>query len=122
MSGYLLNYIQEVKDQSTKHVLERTWFQKLLKVPPMDMTQLKGAPIFHKDPGQNFISIFMARFDFELVYIMICLFVVFDRADLHLLTSMLIIYTWEKLLTWFRQWTGTRNLARKTLVDDRFLL
>jgi meckelin len=50
---------------------------------------------------------------------------VFAAMDLvwsqHLLSAF-ITYLWDKLMLYIRDWLGAKNLSRKTLVDQRFLI
>jgi hypothetical protein len=60
--------------------------------------------------------------DYQLVILYILVFSLFDRVTGSSLVAVFIVYVVEKLLWKMRSILGERNLSKKTLIDDRFLI
>lgn len=81
-----------------------------------------GVPIFYKDPGMNYKSICLGSLDYEILWVIACIMTFFAIIGVDSMISALISYTVERGFMYLRKWLGTRNLSRKTLIDDKFML
>lgn len=122
LTEYFISYIQQVKNYPQKYVQNRTAIQRLTGMPPANVNKL-DSPLFLKDPGQNWVSIFFGKLDFDWIWIVAGAMTAFDIWDLHPAECALACYTYYKVIyEWPRKFLGTRNLAQKTLVENRFLM
>jgi len=60
--------------------------------------------------------------DYQLVILYCLIFSLFDRVTGSSLIAVFIIYVVEKVLHKLRTYLGEKNLSKKTLIDDRFLI
>jgi hypothetical protein len=60
--------------------------------------------------------------DYQLVILYILVFSLFDRVTGSSVVAVFIVYVVEKALWKMRGLLGERNLSKKTLIDDRFLI
>ncbi len=60
--------------------------------------------------------------DYQLVILYCLIFSLFDRVTGSSLIAVFIIYVVEKVLHKLRAYLGEKNLSKKTLIDDRFLI
>jgi hypothetical protein len=60
--------------------------------------------------------------DYQLVILYILVFSLFDRVTGSSVVAVFIVYVVEKVLWKMRGLLGERNLSKKTLIDDRFLI
>lgn len=79
------------------------------------------------DKWPSYRNILYCSMDYDILILQILLFTLFDvipdnGVPLNTLTSMLFIYLIERAMREFRAWLGERNLHRKTLTDQRFLI
>ena len=60
--------------------------------------------------------------DYQLVILYILVFSLFDRVTGSSIVAVFIVSLVEKALWKLRGYLGERNLAQKTLIDERFLI
>ena len=60
--------------------------------------------------------------DYQLVILYILVFSLFDRVTGSSVVAVFIVYVVEKALWKMSGLLGERNLSKKTLIDDRFLI
>ena len=84
--------------------------------PPID----KG--FFYKDDTKSFTSALLYGAEWSLLLFDILLFAVVDMAASNYILSAVITYFVDIIITTARDSLGKKNLARKTLVHERFLI
>ena len=70
----------------------------------------------------SFTNILYCSLDYQNLILFILGFCLFDRVTGSSLIAIAIIYVIEKALSQLRAWLSERNLSKKTLIDDRFLI
>ncbi|CAG9329728.1 unnamed protein product [Blepharisma stoltei] len=115
-------YITDVIRNNKSQVLEKTPVQRFLSMPPTDMASFVGMPFFYRDIAMGFENIFFMGREFSLLLLDILIFDLIDIAAQNIYIAALVTYVFSKIVVWFRQDLGERNLSRKTLVDRRFLI
>lgn len=66
MTGYLKAVIESVISEAADSVVEKTSYYKFLKIPPRDLANFTGVPIFLKDPECSFQSVMSFGHDFNV--------------------------------------------------------
>lgn len=103
-------------------VFEKSSLQRMLSMPPTDMSTYTGSTFFYKDPAMTFErTLFLGR-EFSLLLMDLLVFSLMDLAVGNSLVSALTTYLFSKLLSYIRYELGERNLALKTMVDRRFII
>lgn len=110
-----------VKDAKTQ-ILDKTAWQRFLRMPPVDLSLLDGTPYFYKDPSIGFESSFLMGREFSFLLMDIMFFELFDYTIQNTYIAILLTYLCSKIVSEIRQKAGEWNLSRKTLVNKRFLL
>ena len=95
--------------------------------PPID--DLKAdKPVLFKDKWYSFGNFFLMGMDWDFVMLDSCIMsfiiqvTVYDvELNIRLLLGIIIAYILDQGLFMVRDFRGRRNLARHTLVDDKFL-
>ena len=110
-----------VKDSATQ-ILDKTPWQRFLKMPPTDLSLLDGTPFFYRDPSIGFERSFLMGQEFTFLMMDIMTFELFEYVIGNSYVAVLLAYIFSKFCVYFRQSSGEWNLSRKILVNKRFLL
>lgn len=70
----------------------------------------------------NFEEFLYMSLDFDLVICYILWFFLFEHLTMNPTLSIFIVYVIEKGFRQLRKWLGKRNLIRKSMFDERFLM
>ena len=101
-----------VKD---KLLLERIFDVELSEIP-LDKA------IFYNDDGRSFNSVLFYGNEWTLLLFDILFFALVDFIATDYVLAAVLTYIASKIISAARNSFGRRNLARKTLVDERFLI
>ena len=74
------------------------------------------------DPGFGFTSVLLCGIEPDLILFLVQLYAVCNLLFESVLVATLVCYVVDKLLCAFRSHWGQINIAKKTLLDDRFLI
>ena len=118
MKIYIAGLIRDAKTQ----LLDKSAWQRFLRMPPVDLSLLDGTPYFYRDPSIGFESSFLMGREFSFLLMDIMLFELFDYNIGITYVAILLTYVVSNIVIKVRAWAGEYNLARKTLVNKRFLL
>lgn len=110
-----------VRDARTQ-ILDKSPWQRFLRMPPVDLSLLDGTPYFYRDPSIGFESSFLMGREFSFLLMDIMLFELFDFTIGITYVAILLTYIVSKMVSKVRSMTGEWNLSRKALVNKRFLL
>jgi len=109
--------------------LDHTACQRLCKKVPdqVDILATEGRTPFWlvRDPYAsypNFERVLYMNLDFELVLLYIMWFFLFDIYTENAMLSIALVYLIEKAFRELRRWLGSRNLVKKSMFDERFLM
>ena len=115
-------YITTIIAEASTNIKDKTPLQRFLFMPPTDLSILQGSPFFYRDPGNSFENVFYSGKEFEILLFEMLIFVLLDLTVNNIFAAAIITYVISKFLQWVRGKTGERNIARKTLIDKRFLI
>jgi meckelin len=118
MKIYIAGLVRDAKTQ----LLDKSPWQRFLRMPPVDLSTLDGTPYFYRDPGIGFEGCFLMGREFSFLMMDIALFELFDYTIGMTYVAILLTYVVSNIVIKVRAWAGEWNLARKTLVNKRFLL
>lgn len=100
---------------------------QLFDRPPIQEIN-SSRPVLYKDKWFSFGRFFAMGLDWDFVMLDACILSfciqvsLYDASlDIKLLLGTLVAYILGEGLRFVRDWKGRRNIARHTLVDDKFL-
>ena len=99
-----------------KLLFEHILNMELKELPPPDKA------IFYNDNGRSFNSILLYGNEWTLMLFDLLVFAFVDSFAQDFVLAGIITYIVTKLLIMLRNKFGRKNLTRKTLVDERFLI
>lgn len=130
MNKLFMRCVEQVRGDPKRYIKKRTWFERLINRIPNEITGKNAEPVFYKDPWFSFGSFFLLGMDWDFVMLDSCIMAfimqvtVYEKSDnlnIKLLLGVLVAYLLDQGLFFIRSFNGRRNLARHTLVDDKFL-
>ena len=97
-----------------------------LKAPSIDLTSRKVKElVFYKDPGRNFEDVLFIGMELEWLIFVIYIFnmwcIALEKYGQSLPISILMTYVMERIFWKIRIFFGEKNVAKKAVVDNRFL-
>lgn len=122
LSKLLKEYIENVVSEKEKYIKHKTYFQRFFDYPPTNMDTLEGTPIFLRDPDLGFQKIFYCGNEFSILLIDISIYEMWDIIFGNTLVAIVMTYISIRALVYFRLWLGERNISKKTLINQRFLI
>lgn len=93
----------------------------MFTVPPVDMANYTGVPYFYRDPQYSFERIFLCGSEFTMLLSVLLFYAFVDLLSQNTFLSVFVSFVFDKLLVWLRSNGGSKNLSKKTLIDERFL-
>ncbi len=124
MNNQLKTKIDIVSSNIIQYIKDKTFLQRIFGYT-LDSTEFVriNAPdiIFYRDYRQNFDDLLFSGMEWEwfimdlffLQFIMIC------GADQYI--AMFVTFVFDEILYYIRGYFGSRNVAKKAVIDDRFL-
>jgi hypothetical protein len=122
LSRILKIYIESVVKQKEKQILHKTFWQRIFTLPPADLATLRELPIFYRDQDYSFQKIFFCGNEFNILLTDICIYNMWDVILGNTLKALIITYVFIKFYEMIKVWSGKWNLAKKTLIDEKFLI
>lgn len=119
---HLKLYIEGVRVESAKLIREKTPSMRFFGVPPVDYETFQGNPLFFRDPNYGFQNTLFYGNEFTLIIMDIVIYLMWDLLFKNTLVALLLSYLVNRAIAWLRTWFGERNIARKALIDDAFLI
>ena len=104
-------YSSEVKPPSLVH--------KLIGMPPK---KFKEHPVLIRDSSQLFSRVLFYGIEYDLVIFDLLIFIMWDLIFHDVFIAALLTYVVAHALMELRTTWGGSNIAKKTLVDERFLV
>jgi len=104
-----------------RNIIEPSYLEKFLRYPPSLAIPNQPSIFFPDKEFQYCRVLFIGRETDLLLFNILC----YSAADLwfsNTAASLLITYALNLFITWLRQVLGTATIARKTLIDERFLI
>jgi len=120
MNRYLSSFVEHAIRENDYFVKDKLLLEKLLKnelQPPDDKS------VFYNDDGRSFTSILLYGQEWSLLLFNLLLFLIVDwLSGWNAILAGFIAYMAEIIITSVRDSFGKKNLAEKTMVDERFLI
>ena len=127
MNKLFMRCIEQVRNEPKKFIKERSCIDRLFNRPPIDDLR-HDRPVLFKDKWYSYCTFFMQGLEWDFVMLDCCILSfcvqvsLYDTSlDIKLLLGTLVAYILDEGLYFIRNYRGRRNLARHTLVDDKFL-
>jgi len=121
LTSIFRNFINQVEQNPESYVREQFFTQKLLRLPP-DMFGV-NTPLFYHDLGLGgFASNVFLGVEVHHILLDTLIFCAVDSVFENYVVSGLIMYIVAKALKHVRSHFGEMNLAKKCLIDSRFLV
>lgn len=121
MQGYLQKAISAVVSQANSQVLEKSLWFRFLRIPPTDLSNFDGCPIFYRDEGMHVQTLMNFGKDLNLLLLNTVIFNAFDIGFNNTYLAILLTYLLEKFCNWVKAWAMKRNISLKTTINERFL-
>ena len=118
-----------MRTEPKKYIKERSLLDRLFNIPPNEDIKA-DRPVLFKDKWFSFGEFFLMGMDWDFVMLDCCVVSFIIQVTVYepdttlwtkLLLGVLVAYTLDTLLFTLHGHIGSRNLAKKTLVDDTFL-
>ncbi|KAL4427484.1 hypothetical protein ABPG74_015187 [Tetrahymena malaccensis] len=121
MINVIKTYIKEVQIHSQNHILNKSFINRLLNLPPSDPIPY-DLPFFYRDPDMNYSKIFYYGNEWFIVMYEMITFLFFNYFSSSPLVAILITFLFNRIFCWLRDVFGRRNISSKTMIDQRFLI
>ncbi|KAF4527344.1 hypothetical protein B566_EDAN001121, partial [Ephemera danica] len=119
MNHFLAAFFQHAIRDLDYEVKEKAFLEKLLDIELSDITE---KAVLFTDDGHSFVRVLFHGQEFTLFTFDLLLFCCIEMLSGNFLLAIIITALVSKLMVMIRQYGGRRNVARKTLVDARFLI
>mmetsp|Transcript_69061 Transcript_69061/g.218430 ORF Transcript_69061/g.218430 Transcript_69061/m.218430 type:complete len:273 (-) Transcript_69061:15-833(-) len=122
VSQVFRNMINGLESKGADRVKEKTFFQRLLHVPP-DMTEGRRlGSLFVHDFDNTFGRLTFYNIELQLIVWNILVFTAVDMATVNTGVAAAVTFFLQWALEYARTYMGDNNISRKTLVDAKFLV
>ena len=119
LNRFLTSFIEHSSTEHAYLVKDKLMLERILDMElqaPLD----KG--IFFNDDSKSFTTALLYGVEWSLLLFDLLLFAVIDMAATNYILAAVITYFGDVLIVAVRDTLGKKNLARKTLVHERFLI
>ena len=127
MNNHLKEKIEQVTMQSKLLVREKSLCERFFEFPPsIDLTSRKVKElVFYKDPGKNFEDVLFIGMELEwlifVIYIWEMWSLALEKYQRSTPIAIFMTYIMERMFFKVRVFFGEKNVAKKAVVDNRFL-
>jgi len=102
-------------------VRAKTYWERLIGAPP-DMGYSYDRSVFLEDRSGRFKRLLLAGRELDMVLLSLATYALVDNASSNTFVAIFFTYAVDVVVRLLRKELSTRNIAAKTLLDDRFLL
>ena len=127
MNNHLKTKIEQVTMQSKVLIKDKTLRERFFKFPPsIDLTSENIRElVFYRDPGENFDDVLFIGMELEwlinVIYFWQMWCISLERYRYSFPISVFMTYVMEQIFFRIRVFFGEKNVAKKAVVDNRFL-
>jgi len=130
MNNQLKAKIENVASQSKIFIKDKTKIERFLEFPPsIDLTSMNAKElVFYRDPGINFDNVLFMGMEIEWLISVIYWWQMwtislerYGGGAQSFALSIFLTYVCEKILFKIRTFFGEKNVAKKAVIDNRFL-
>ncbi|XP_065686343.1 meckelin isoform X1 [Patagioenas fasciata] len=119
MNRFLGSFIDHVHKEMDYIVKDKLLLERILGMEFMEPIEKS---IFYNDEGHSFSDVLYYGNETTLLIFDILFFSVVDLASQSFILAAILTYLQQELFRFIRNTLGQKNLASKTLVDERFLI
>ncbi|NWW96197.1 MKS3 protein, partial [Rhynochetos jubatus] len=119
MNRFLSSFIDHVHKGMDYIVKDKLLLERILGMEFMEPIEKS---IFYNDAGQSFSDVLYYGNETTLLIFDILFFSVVDLASQSFVLAAILTYLQQEIFRFIRNTLGQKNLASKTLVDERFLI
>ncbi|XP_075599833.1 meckelin [Balearica regulorum gibbericeps] len=119
MNKFLSSFIDHVHKEMDYIVKDKLLLERILGMEFMEPIEKS---IFYNDEGQSFTDVLYYGNETTLLIFDILFFSVVDLASQSFVLAAILTYLQQEIFRFIRNTLGQKNLASKTLVDERFLI
>ncbi len=120
LKGFIEQHYTRQELQREYRDVPRT--DRLLGAPPDVCQQEKSPCVLYPDREYSFSSTIFLGIEMDLLFLDILAFAAFDLWFNSTSSSILLTYLLYRGIQWIRSHIGQINIAKKSLVDERFLV
>lgn len=119
MNKFLSSFIDHVHKEMDYIVKDKLLLERILG---MEFMEPIDKSIFYNDEGHSFSDVLYYGNETTLLIFDILFFSVVDLASQSFVLAAILTYLQQEMFRFIRNTLGQKNLASKTLVDQRFLI
>ena len=120
VNKYLSAFIDHSLREDDYAVKNKLLFERILDVELGELPQDKA--MFYNNDTRSFTNVFFFGHEWTLLLWEVLFFAIVDYAALNFVLAGVLTYLQSRVVKSIREILGKKNLARKTLVDERFLI
>ena len=117
----LVGFVSESLEQHRLDIRPKSYLEKLLGVPP-EMAFNTRTSIFLEDPAGRFKQLLLYGREYDLVLLHVLTYGMFDMVFMDTFVALFATYIVDLIVRFVRREVAKKNIASKTLMDDRLLL
>jgi len=122
LNNFVCNFIDKHLNSYTYEMSENSFWRKLLKLPVFLPDPMPNTIFFDDNREKDFRSTLLCGIEVDLILLMIFLFEMCVYIWKNVLVAVLVCYIVDRIIVALRKYYGEINIARKTLIDERFLI
>uniref|UniRef100_A0A8C3K581 Transmembrane protein 67 n=1 Tax=Calidris pygmaea TaxID=425635 RepID=A0A8C3K581_9CHAR len=119
MNKFLSSFIDHVHKEMDYIVKDKLLLERILG---MEFMEPIDKSIFYNDEGQSFSDVLYYGNETTLLIFDVLFFSIVDLASQSFVLAAILTYLQQEIFRFIRNTLGQKNLASKTLVDERFLI
>lgn len=119
LNKFLASFVEHSSTEFDYVVRDKLLLERILDME-IKMPLEKG--FFYKDDRKSFTQVLLYGVEWSLLLFDLFMFAIIDMAASNYILAALITYFVEVFIVTARDTLGKKNLARKTLVHERFLI
>ncbi|XP_063221567.1 meckelin isoform X2 [Bacillus rossius redtenbacheri] len=119
VNKFLTAYLEHALKDIDYEVTEKTFMESLMDI---EFTENAGKGMFYIDNGHSFGKVIFYGNEFTLATFELILFSFVDIMFQNFLLAAIVVAVVGKTVALVRKVCGKKNLAKKTLIDERFLV
>ncbi|KAB1257851.1 Meckelin [Camelus dromedarius] len=119
MNKFLASFIDHVHKEMDYFIKDKLLLERILG---MEFMEPMEKSIFYNDEGYSFSSVLYYGNEATLLIYDLLFFCVVDLACQNFILAACLTYLQQEIFRFIRNTVGQKNLASKTLVDQRFLI
>ena len=121
LNELLKRYLDDIKNNHTRMVLEKGICQYLCSWPSQDPENLENSSLFYTDNRLGFTELFIQGFEFDMIQLICLSLWFFNYVSGSIFCAIPVTFIIQFLIDYIRSCTTSWNISKKSLIDSRFL-